>query len=241
MGLILIPLEIILRYMVFQWEKSLIQTLQKADFSDGLETFLWIITCSGTMLFIIFCATCIYLYSDPLLGFKTALVTFFGGFTITMLKIIYKIPRPYWIDSGIQGKLCDLDYSGPSDHAFWICFFYTYVTIIFFERYIEKPRHTLTIVLIGMIAFLWLLTSLILSYFGSTFLIESMIGGTFGFLYTLALLYFDTYIHELVEKAGFIVKESRRYKFYVFFTCLGLLAFAIVYLNCELVSWRIEQ
>lgn len=89
-----------------------------------------------------------------------------------------------------------------------ICFFYTYITIIFFERYIEKPRHTLTIMLISMIGLLWIITSLSLSYFGSTYLIESMIGGTYGFLYTLALLYFDTYIHELVEKTGFIVKES---------------------------------
>lgn len=173
-----------------------------------METFLWVVVSSGSVLFIVFLAICIYLYSDPLLGFKTALVTFFGGFTITMLKIIYKIPRPYWIDSGIKGKLCDLDFSGPSDHSFMICFFYTYVTIIFFERYIEKPKHTLTIILMGGIVLLWILTSLSLSYFGSTYLIESMIGGTFGFLYTLGLLYFDNHIHDLIEKTGFIVKES---------------------------------
>lgn len=87
---------------------------------------------------------------------------------------------------------------------------------------------------------LWIVTSFSLSYLGSTYIIESVVGGIYGFLYALSMLYFDGGVHDLVEKTGFIVKESRRYKFYVFFGCLGLLSFAIVYLNAELASWRIE-
>lgn len=96
------------------------------------DDFLKIIVLSGHILVIVFFAICIYLFSDPLLGFKVSLVTFLGILLITMLKLFYKIPRPYWLDSGIQGKMCDLDFSGPSDHCFMICFFYTYNTIIFF-------------------------------------------------------------------------------------------------------------
>jgi len=75
--------------------------MQSAQLGDGFELFLRIIVALGSSLFIVFLAICIYLYSDPLLGFKVALVTFLGGFLITMLKLFYKIPRPYWIDSGI--------------------------------------------------------------------------------------------------------------------------------------------
>jgi len=34
----------------------------------------------------------IYLYADPILGFKTALVSFIGIYTVTLLKLMYKIP-----------------------------------------------------------------------------------------------------------------------------------------------------
>lgn len=68
--------------------------------------------------------------------------------------------------------------------------------------------HKLTITLVAVIVFIWILTALSLSYLGSTYLIESAIGGVYGFLFTLMMLYFDGYIHELVEKTGFIVKES---------------------------------
>jgi membrane-associated phospholipid phosphatase len=101
-----------------------------------------------------------------------------------------------------------VDFSGPSDHAFLVCFFYFYITIIFLERYNEKPKHLLTIILITLVTLLFILNSLTFSYFGNTYLIESLVGGIFGFLYTIGLLYFDSYIHELVEKTGFIVKES---------------------------------
>lgn len=151
-----------------------------------------LIVTSGNILFIVFLAICIYLFADPLLGFKVALVTFMGCFMITILKLFYKIPRPYWIDSGIQGKKCDLDFSGPSDHSFMITFFYTYITIIFFERYIEVPMHRLSIFFISLTVILWVLSTFALSYLGSTYIIESIVGGIYGFMFTLCMLYFDT-------------------------------------------------
>ena len=74
-----------------------------------------------------------------------------------------------------------------------------------------------------------------------TYLFESLIGGIFGFSFTLVILYFDLQIHELVENTGFIVKESWKFKFYVFFACLGLLSLTMIYYNADLANWRVEQ
>ena len=92
-------------------------------------------------------------------------------------------------------------------------------------------------ILLGVNGLLWIAAAISLSYLGITFLLESFIGGVYGILYTLALIEFDSYIHELCEKTGFIVRKSRRFKFYVFFACLGLFTATIIYFNCEIVQW----
>lgn len=168
------------------------------------------------------------------------MVTYIGIFTIILLKLMYKIPWPFWIDSQISGKTCDLDFSGPSDHAFMITFFYSYNIIIFFHWYSEEPKTRLVAFLIGLNVFVWIFVSFGLTYMGNTYLLESLLGGIFGFAYTMILIYFDSAIHELCENTGFIVRESRRYKFYVFFACLGLLSFAVIYYNADLTNWRVE-
>lgn len=122
-----------------------------------------------------------------------------------------------------------------------ITFFYTYNLIIYFHRYTEAPKDRLVAVGIGLIVFLWIFVSFGLSYNGSTYILESLLGGVFGFAYMMVLIYFDGQIHELCENTGFIVKQSRKYKFYVFFACLGLLSFAIIYYNADLTNWRVEQ
>jgi hypothetical protein len=54
-----------------------------------------------------------------------------------------------------------------------------------------------------------------------------------GFLYGGMVLVismnFDTSIHLLCEKIGFIIETSRKYKFYLFFLCLGLFVPVLIY------------
>lgn len=40
---------------------------------------------------------------------------------------------------------------------------------------------------------------------------------------------------------AFIVKTSKKYKFYMLFITLILFAIAVVYYNAELITWRVPQ
>lgn len=98
----------------------------------------------GEVLVIEALAVFIYLFADPLLGFKISMVTFFGIFIISFTKLVYQIPRPFWKYLDIEGKKCSYDFSGPSDHTFVTTFFYSYVILIF-SKYSETRRPRLTL------------------------------------------------------------------------------------------------
>lgn len=52
---------------------------------------------------------------------------------------------------------------------------------------------------------------------------------------------FDTEIHRMCEKTGFIVQSSRKNKFYLFFLCIGLFVVCLIYYNSELDQWTMPQ
>lgn len=84
-----------------------------------------------------------------------------------------------------------------------------------------------------LIALLALLMAL--AYFsgvanGVTYLYQSAIGQSFGFIYLVLCLTFDSQIHTLCEKSGFILQSSRKKKFEIFFKALGaFVVFTVVY------------
>lgn len=90
--------------------------------------------------------------ADPVLGFKSAFTLYIGAFLIAMLKLFYKVPRPYWIDAKVEGKECLMDFSGPSDCLFFMSFFYSYNIIIFLLTYAEKPYKSLAGIMLSILA-----------------------------------------------------------------------------------------
>jgi hypothetical protein len=45
----------------------------------------------------------------------------------------------------------------------------------------------------------------------------------------------------MCEKTGFIVQSSRKYKFYLFFLCIGLFVIILIYYNSEVDYWTMPQ
>lgn len=84
-----------------------------------------------------------YLYGDSLLGFKVSITTLFGILMISFIKILYKVPRPFWIDPRVQGRYCLSDFAGPSDHIFEITFFYPYALFMYLSKYAKYPNKSL--------------------------------------------------------------------------------------------------
>jgi hypothetical protein len=84
----------------------------------------------------------LYLNGDAILATKTALVGFFGEFTLILLKIAYKEPRPFWFNKDIASFRCNEsnDFEGPSDHMFILMFMGTYLNLLYLRKYSAKPR-----------------------------------------------------------------------------------------------------
>ena len=240
LAMIAIPTELILRNIAFDSEHVFIVNFQKA-FPGDFFTILWnMIVYFGEVLVVETLAVFIYLYADPLLGFKISMVTFFGIFIISFTKLIYQIPRPFWKYLDIEGKKCCYDFSGPSDHTFVTTFFYSY-TILIFSKYSETRRPRITLGLLIANAVLVVIVGFSMCFLGNTFLFEGLIGTIYGTLYWIICISLDSEIHSLWEKTAFILRASRKYKFKLFFLCLLLFVIVLVYFNAILSNYKVDH
>ena len=83
----------------------------------------------------------LFLAADSLIAFKTTLLDCFGLFFITVLKMFYLSPRPFWVDPSIKvlfQSSCNFDYGSPSTHLFNLLFFYGYSIFMYFLKYSEN-------------------------------------------------------------------------------------------------------
>lgn len=83
----------------------------------------------------------LFVIADSLIAFKTTLLYCFGLFFITVLKMFYQSPRPFWVDPSIKvlfQSSCNFDYGSPSTHVFNLLFFYGYSIFMYFLKYSEN-------------------------------------------------------------------------------------------------------
>jgi len=80
----------------------------------------------------------LYLTTDSLLAFKTAIITCFGYYFLTFLKLLYKEARPFWLSNEIQGYSCSFDFGDPAYHLYTITTFWVYNIIMYQLKYAEK-------------------------------------------------------------------------------------------------------
>lgn len=148
-AIIVIPAELLLRNITMHAERDMIIGFQETFSHHFWQALAKVIIQLGEVMFVEGWAVFLYLFSDSLLGYKTSMVTFFGVFIIAIIKLIYQIPRPFWIFGDVEGKACTMDFSGPSDHAFLATFFYSYITLIYSkytDKYINRIRISVLLV-----------------------------------------------------------------------------------------------
>lgn len=183
----------------------------------------------------------LYLSTDSLIAFKSSALTSIGIYFITFLKLLYKDGRPFWISAPIYGMICEFDFSGPSYHLFILAFFYVYNIVMYCLKYAKKVNKPLVVLLFIGVFLLgaWALVAGI--YTGTIYIYQNVIGALYGLIFLVISLNFDKEIHRLCEKTGFIVQSSRKFKFYLFFMCIGLFIVALVYYNAEVDNWTMPQ
>lgn len=146
-----------------------------------------------------------YLATDSLIAFKNAILTCFGLYFITFLKLLYKDGRPFWIKENIIGQECFFDFGAPGYHLYILTFFWSYNIIMYCMKYSEKVNNTLVAVLFSLLVLMgfWIVISGL--YNGTIFFYQNVIGMLYGFIYLVLCMNFDAEIHKLCEKTGFIV------------------------------------
>jgi hypothetical protein len=154
-----------------------------------------------TCLFMLF----FYLCTDSLIAFKSAIITCFGLYTITFLKLLYKDGRPFWLNSEIYGFDCSFDFAGPGYHLFTITFFWSYNIIMYCMKYTEKVNGHLVrfYFLLVILMALWIVVAGL--YTGTIFIYQNVLGLLYGLIFLVLCMNFDTEIHKMCEKTGFIV------------------------------------
>ena len=239
-AMIVIPLELVLRNVVIEAERSFIVSFQTALHQSFFKYMSVVIVFFGEVLFVEACAVFIYLFADPLIGFKISLVTFFGVFMIAFIKLIYQIPRPFWRFDDIIAKRCNFDFSGPSDHAFLSTFFYAY-TILIFAKYSESRFTRFRNMYLSLNGLFVILVAFSMNYLGNTFLFEGLIGIIYGLLYCIICFSLDSEIHSFCEKTAFIIKSTRKYKFKLFLITLIMFVAVLIIFNAFLNSFSINH
>ena len=109
--------------------------------AEGLQVFmrvpLVLVKPHLTMVFMFL----LYLSTDSLIAFKSSILTCFGFYIITFLKLLYKDGRPFWVVKDVKAYSCAFDFAGPSYHLFTITFFWAYNIVMYCMKYAEQVNY----------------------------------------------------------------------------------------------------
>ena len=84
----------------------------------------------------------LYFGIDAFLATKIMLMHYLGLFLCYFLQIIYRNPRPFWVDSGIVSYSCDGDFLLPNDFFFSYLFLFLYIFYNFRRKKLAASDNT---------------------------------------------------------------------------------------------------
>ena len=162
---------------------------------------------------------------------------------IVILKLFYESPRPFWNSTKIVTfeNFCDFDFACPGNHVFSLCFFWTYTTFMTFQKYSVEINYTLVIFLYSLLIVVTGLTIYGTFLFGIDYLYQSMVSLLYSATFGIIIVNFDAQILTMCEQIGFIVRSSRKYKFYLLFISIGLYVIGLILLDNNQTDWSDQQ
>ena len=85
----------------------------------------------------------LYFGVDAFIATKIMLIHYIGLFLCYFLQILYKAPRPFWVDSSIISYSCDGDFLLPNDFFFSYIFVFLYIFYNFRRKKTETSNESL--------------------------------------------------------------------------------------------------
>ena len=116
--------------------------------------------------------------------------------------------------------------------------FWAYNIIMYRMKYADPPiNKTIVNILFGSLALFgtWVVIGAL--HQGTTYLYQELMGLLYGGIFLVLVMNFDKSIHRQCEKTGFELEVSRKYKFYLFFLCIGLMTAISIYYLSLIESW----
>lgn len=164
----------------------------------------------------------LYWCLDATLGFRIGLMLVISGSLNSMAKLLFKSPRPYWVDKQVVAYSSEHSFGMPSGHAM-------NATSVWglFATSLKKKAVTITAIL------LILLIGISRIYLGVHFLSDVLAGWLLGSLLLLLYIHLEKPITAWVKNLPF-----RRFVMYMFLIALAIIALnaAIIRLN---LNWQI--
>jgi len=147
-----------------------------------------------------------YLMTDSLIAFKSALLNCFGIYCLNMYKIITRDPRPFWLSPDITSyNNCYFSFSCPSTATYLLVFYWSHTIIMHRMKFTTNVNNVSNIILFTIIFIIWLWAIFIDLINGLAFLYSTLLGSIFGFSYLVLCLNFDKEIYRYCEKTAFIL------------------------------------
>jgi PAP2 superfamily len=138
------------------------------------------------------CMYFLYLTTDSLLAYKSALITCIGYYILTFLKLIYKNPRPFWLSEEIHGLDCRFDFGGPSYNLYTLTTFWAYNIIMYRMKYADPPvnKKIVAVLISVLVVFgVWVIISSL--HQGTSYLYQNFMGLLYGIMLLVLVINFD--------------------------------------------------
>jgi membrane-associated phospholipid phosphatase len=157
----------------------------------GLTAIMQGFTFLGSEEFFIIALTLIYLCIDASLGGRVVLLLLIGDSLNGFFKMLFHLPRPYWVDPNVKALAQETSYGLPSGHA------QDATTVWFFIAYAMRKRWAWVAALA-----LVLLISLSRLYLGVHFPIDVLGGWIIGGIFLAAYLWIEPMIKDRLLRLG---------------------------------------
>lgn len=99
---------------ILDWGIGAVLAMQRLA---GLESLAEFFTFLGTEEFFLFIMPALYWCYDAALGARVAAVLLTSNVLNGLFKLVFHLPRPYWVDARVQALAAETSYGLPSGHA----------------------------------------------------------------------------------------------------------------------------
>lgn len=200
-----IPLEAILKNQLISWQIDMIINLQDYLRTDSLDDFSSMMMLLGDRRIILLLSPFIFHFFDARVSLKMILIFCYSAYLYSVVSLLTKEPRPFWVSSDIQGIVCGGEFGNPSKQTMVGISVFTVTMIELFHA----RKLWVRIIAYGLIAVLQTIVGLSTIYLGAHFPHQVLMSCLYAVIYLTAVYAFDKSITNYVYRSGFSYHKNR--------------------------------